>query len=113
MDEWANAPLTRWGENLGAPQKLLSPNVEPAPDLSRSVEMASPSILANPTLESNNFLGESHPHGTAQIRPGKIREQNRILGAPRFSPHRARGAFAAAPPTAALPLVSRSASAAQ
>jgi hypothetical protein len=73
------SPLIRppdlWGENLGAPQGLLSPNVEPAPDLSRTVEMASPSILANSTLGSNNVLGEATRNGTAQIRRGKIRHQ--------------------------------------
>jgi hypothetical protein len=61
-------PLTWWGENLGAPQGLLSPKVEPAPDLSRSVEMASPSIFANPTLEFNHILGEAIR--TARLKSG-------------------------------------------
>ncbi len=113
MDEWANAPLTRWGENLGAPQGLLSPNVEPAPDLSRSVEMASPSILAKPTLESNNVLGEAIR--TARLKSGAERSGSKTGPSARRD-FRSTGSGVHSPPqppTAALLLVSRSASAAQ
>src|SRR5580704_7978866 len=69
MGATANAPLTRWGENLGAPQGLLSPNVEPAPDLSRSVEMASPSILVKPAFESTtSWAKPSARHGSNPAR---------------------------------------------
>ena len=61
-----------------------------APDLSRTVRVVSPLVYWNKNSGSRELSVNGHPTHAAQIRRGIAEEVSPVVGAPRFSPYRAR-----------------------
>src|SRR5260370_30276113 len=88
--EWAKTadgrkgPRPRWGKNLGAGKRILSPPGWIAPDLSDACVLHRPGYRRSPAYP--NPAGW-YIHGAAQNRRGTVLAVSPILGAPSFSPH--------------------------